>query len=487
MTKKLVRVPSEIPGLDTVLCGGLVRGASYIVQGSPGAGKTILANQLAFAHARRGQKVLYVTLLAESHDWLFESLGTLDFYDASKVGADLFYISLFQTLRDEGLPALVATLRRELLRHQCSMLVLDGLLIAKDRAQSSLDVKTFVAELQGHAAFTGCTVLFLTSADVDESGPEHTMVDGVLQLNEEVVGSRTVRRLRVSKSRGSAALTGLHFYQISSRGIVVYPRLEAVYARPRLPLATCEVRTASGVPGLDELIGGGLPMSSVTLLMGPAGGGKTTFGLNFLSQSRPEEPGLHYGFYETPDRLLAKAQALGLPMAPLIDSGAVQVEWQPLTENLLDRLGHELLDKVSAGGIRRLFLDGLGGLVRAAVQPGRLIEFLAALTNELRSRGVTTIVTLELRELFGPTASDPLPELTSLMDNMMLLRQTELDGEFRRVLGVIKVRDSGFDPSIHEAIIGQGGLSVHRRVGAAQGLMTGMANRHTSGAGPTSA
>ncbi|TWG81850.1 circadian clock protein KaiC [Cupriavidus gilardii J11] len=485
MTKKLVRVQSEIPGLDTVLCGGLVQGASYIVQGSPGSGKTILANQLAFSHARRGQKVLYVTLLAESHDWLFQSLSTLDFYDASRVGVDLFYISLFQTLRDEGLSALVAMLRRELLRHRCSMLVLDGLLIAKDRAQTTLDVKTFVAELQGHAAFTGCTVLFLTSASVEDAGPEHTMVDGVLQLREELSGNRSVRQLRVSKSRGSGAHGGYHQYDISARGITVYPRLEKVYARPTVPLAMPQARAPSGVAGFDELIGGGLPQASVTLLLGPSGSGKTTFGLNFLRLASEAEPALHFGFYESPDRLLAKAKALDIDIEGLVAAGHLQLMWQPLTENLVDQLGHALLDAVSARGVKRLFIDGFGGFQRAALEPGRLVEFLTALSNELRARGVTTVVTAELRQLMGPSVTDPLPEMSSLMDNMVMLRQTEMESEIQRLLAVVKIRDSGFDPSIHVTTIGPGGLSIHKRASRAEGLLTGTA-RHVAGTGPSS-
>ena len=121
MVSKLERVASNVPGLDQVLCGGLVAGSSYILQGQPGAGKTILANQIAFGRAARGEHVLYVTLLAEAQDRLFQALSTLDFFDRTKIGSDLMYMSLFSTLRDEGLAALVAALRREMSRHGCTM------------------------------------------------------------------------------------------------------------------------------------------------------------------------------------------------------------------------------------------------------------------------------------------------------------------------------------------------------------------------------
>ena len=464
MTKELVRVQSGVPGLDAILCGGLVQGAAYIVQGSPGAGKTILANQIAFNQVSAGGRVLYVTLLAESHDRLFQALSTFDFYDSGAVGRDVFYISLFKVLQEEGLPALVTALRSELARHHCTTLVLDGLLIAKDKAESALDVKTFVAELQSHAAFNSCTVLFLTSARIDDVSPEHTMVDGVIQLKEELVGIRTVRQLRVSKSRGSAALGGLHQYRISGCGIDVYPRLEAMLDAPVREEALEQERIATGVAGLESLIGGGLPPAAVTLLMGPAGSGKTTFGLNFLSLATPERPGLYFGFYESPQRLRVKARALGMDIDALERSGALIMLWNPMTENLVDQLGHQLLDAVRQRGVHRLFIDGITGFQRAAVYPSRLIEFYSALTNTLRTLGVSTIATLEMRDLNGFAGTDPLPEYSSLMDNLVLLRQAGLRGELRRFIGVVKMRDSAFDTAFHDIVIGQGGLHVANRL-----------------------
>jgi len=464
MTQQLVRVQSGVPGLDTILCGGLVQGAAYIVQGSPGAGKTILANQIAFYQASRGGRILYVTLLAESHERLFQALATFDFYEADAVGRDVFYISLFKVLQDQGLSALVTALRNELARNRCTTLVLDGLLIAKDKAESALDVKTFVAELQSHAAFTGCTVLFLTSARTDDVSPEHTMVDGVIQLKEELAGIRTVRQMRISKSRGSAALGGLHQYRISNCGMDVYPRLEALLGTPSAEEWLEQARVDTGVQGLGQLLGGGLPPASVTMLMGPAGSGKTTFGLNFLSLATPDAPALYFGFYESPQRLRAKGRALGIDVEGLERSGALVILWNPMTENLLDLLGHQLLAAVREHRIQRLFIDGMTGFHRSAVYSARLIEFYTALANELRALGVSTVATLEVRDLNGLSGTDPLPEYSSLMDNLVLLRQAGVSGELRRFIGVVKMRDSAFDAAFHDVVIGPGGLRVANRL-----------------------
>ncbi|QGZ66114.1 ATPase domain-containing protein [Paraburkholderia acidisoli] len=461
MDKTLARLSSDVPGLDEITGGGLIAGSSYIIQGRPGAGKTILANQIAFAQARQGRKVLYVTLLAESHDRLFQSLSTLDFFEDSRVSKDLTYLSLFRTLREEGLSALVAMLRSELMRQQASILVLDGLLNARESGQSNLDVKTFVAELQGHAAFTGCTVLFLTSAHTDESSPEHTMVDGVLQLDESLFESRTARHIRVAKSRGSRAMGGLHAYEITDRGIEIYPRLEAAFAVPTQSDRASAERIDTGIEGLDERVGGGLPGSSVSVIVGPAGSGKTTFGLGFLRAATPERPAVHFGFYETEQRLTRKAKALGIDLPALIDSGALTLLWRPLTENLLDKLAYDLLNAVRVSKAERLFIDGLAGFERATVIPHRMVEFFAALTNELRGAGVTTVCTWEVKELSGPWITNPSPEILSQIDNILALEHVRTKGVLRRCVTVLKVRDSDYDTSVAEIkIAANGGLRV---------------------------
>jgi len=272
------------------LISGFVEGASYIIQGRPGAGKTIFCNQVSFAHVARGGKVLYVTLLAETHQRLFQSLATLAFFDKSRLGNGVSYVSVFRTLIDEGLSAVVDLLRKETARQQATLLVFDGLLNARDRADTELDVKTFVAAVQNQAAFVGCTVLFLTSARLVNDSPEHTMVDGVIDLSSEVIGIRPIRSLQVWKSRGSAALGGIHRFDITGDGIVVYPRVEAAYATPTREDAPEPAPVASGVDGLDALIGGGLPSRSVTLLLGPSGAGKTSLGLSFLSTASKQFP-----------------------------------------------------------------------------------------------------------------------------------------------------------------------------------------------------
>jgi circadian clock protein KaiC len=451
--EKLNRLQSGIEGLDALLKGGLVSGASYIIQGRPGSGKTILANQLGFHHARNGGRVLVATLLAESHDRLFQFLSTLSFFDASRVGAEIQFVSAFDTLENEGLDEVVKLLRREISRQRATVMVVDGLLNARSKADSPIDTKKFISELQGHAAFAGCTVLFLTSSRLDDGSPEHTMVDGVIEMGEELFGTRSVRRIQLRKTRGSGALTGLHECEINDDGLVVYPRLESLYGRPSAPDSADLTRIASGIGSLDGILGGGLHSSSVTLVMGPSGIGKTTLGLKFLSESTADAPGLHFGFYESPQRLRLKGQSLGIDIQEMEDSGALTIAWQPTTEGLLDGLGARLLRLVEEKGIKRLFIDSLSGMTRVSNNPARITDFYSALMNELRARGVTVFATWEMHDLFGSEVTSPASELSSIADNLMLMRFFEIQSELRRTLSILKVRDSFYDPSLLEVVI----------------------------------
>lgn len=473
MVQALQRLLTGIEGLDALLKGGLVAGGSYIVQGPPGAGKTILANQLACGHVRNGGRVLVATLLSESHERLFQYLATLRFFDSALIGDQIQFVSAFDTLEKEGLDAVVKLLRQEIGRQQASLLIVDGVLNARVRAETTLDTKKFVSELQGHAAFAGCTVLLLTSARLDEGSPEHTMVDGVIELGEQLLGSRAVRHVQLRKTRGSGALSGRHECMIDEAGIHVYPRLEALYSHPsQLGSATLN-QVTTGVTALDEMLGGGLASGSVSLLMGPSGVGKTSLGLAFLGAATAEAPALHFGFYETPARLRLKAACLGYDFAALERQGALQLSWQPTTEGLLDQVGARLLELVEQQGSKRVLIDSLGAFSRLATDPARLNAFFRALTGELRARDISVMLTWEMRDLFGSEITAPAPDLSSIVDNLLLLRFVELDSQLRRMLSVLKVRDSHHDPALHELRIGSQGIHLHKTFEGSSGVLSG--------------
>jgi circadian clock protein KaiC len=226
---KLERFASNIPGLDIVLGGGFFRSGVYIVQGLPGSGKTIFANQICFGHADAGGQALYVTLLAESHARMMQHLRRLSFFDEALIPERVSYISTFNELETNGLKGLMAILRRELRARKASLLVLDGLLAASESAETSRELKKFIHEVQTNAKFHGCTVFLLTSGAANGINAERTMVDGIIELEDRLIDLRSQRSLQTTKFRGSASLRGKHFFEIGDDGLSIYPRLEALY------------------------------------------------------------------------------------------------------------------------------------------------------------------------------------------------------------------------------------------------------------------
>ncbi|TDH59093.1 recombinase RecA [Dankookia rubra] len=475
------RVPSGVPGLDLILRGGFPMGGIHILQGPPGTGKTILANQICYHHAVSGGRALYVTLLSETHARMLLHLGTMRFFDASRLSEQVSYISGFGVLEGEGLAGLVTLVRREIVAQQATIMILDGLVAAEDRAVSATEFKMFIQELQTQAGLHGCTVFLLATAKGQAMSPEHTMVDGVVELTDVRHESRTERGVFVNKLRGSDYLPGRHAFRITPKGLVVYPRIEAAFRVTTRPDEVRAGRLSTGVVGLDTMLGGGgLPEATVTGMLGPSGVGKTTMGLQFMAQSNATEPGLLFGFYETPPRLLHKAARLGLNLGEKVDRGEVEILWQPQSENVQDALAHRLLDAIACRGVKRLFLDGLGGFIEASIEPGRISRFFAVFANELRARGVTTLYTMETRDLFGPGLEMPVTGMSSLLENLIALRYVEYRSRSRRLLSVLKVRDSDFDANLREFVITDQGIVLEGNFEGAEEVLSGFARDRTS-------
>jgi circadian clock protein KaiC len=467
------RFTTGVPGLDTVLCGGLLRGGVYMVQGKPGAGKTVLTNQICFHHAGREGRVLYTTLLAESHERLIFNLSSLTFFDASRVPNEVCYLSGFSTLEEGGLKALADLVRKEARDRQATLLVIDGLVTAAESAENERELKRFIHMLQVHAGLVDCTVLLLASGDTGQVRPEHTMVDGVIELADVRYGRRSERELEVLKLRGSTYLRGSHSFHIGASGVRVYPRIEALYGNPSPEDGCGERRLSTNIPRLDAILEGGLLSGSTTLVTGPSGAGKTTLGLQFLSAATEEEPALVFGFYETPNRLLTKARTLGLQVADLMERGVVTTMWHPPTERSLDALGNVLLDTVRARGVKRLFIDGLDGFNKVATYPERVTHFFCALANELRVRGTTTLCSAELKQVLSPSLELPIAGVSSMAENAIMLRFAEVHSELFRLLSVLKMRDSGYHPATREFRIGNGGVDISESYRSVEEVLEG--------------
>ncbi len=471
------RVSTGVPGLDTLLGGGLIGGGVYLVMGRPGTGKTTLGNQACFTHVSTGRRAVYVTLLAETHARMLRNLTSMAFFKPEAIGAQIAYVGAYLVLRERRLSGLLALLRRVMADEKPSLLVLDGLTTAAALGEPESALKEFVAELQVLSDMSRCTTIVLANMNaVNAAGAEHSMVDGMVELTLDRNAQRAVREIEILKFRGGDHFLGRHDLEITRDGIVVRPRTEQLLAkRTEVGQATHYRRVSSGVQQLDEMLHGGLLASSTTLLLGFSGSGKTLLATHFLDAGcKKDEPGLYFGFYETPERLLETAEQLGIPLRAHCESKALELVWQPGVRFGLDQLAERLLTDVRDRKVKRVVIDGIDGFRQSAAYPERTIRFITAVANELRSLDVTVMITEETQKLFGPEVEVRIPGLSALVDNIILLEYLDVGSELKRLLSVVKTRGSGHDANVRELNITSKGIEIAADATTATEILMGV-------------
>jgi circadian clock protein KaiC len=480
----LRRLATGISGLDRVLGGGLVEAGVYLIEGASGTGKTILSSQIAFDLAGRGCKVVFVTLIAEAHGKLLQHLATLDFFDERLVPSRVMFLSGYQALLDHGLHGLLEFVATTVHHEQPSLLVIDGFSTVNDFAPEAGSLGRFVHNLNALVAAARCTTLLLAQdRGHSNASPEHALVDGFLELSVFRRDVRRARELEVHKMRGSAPVAGTHVFTITGKGVQLFPRLESMVTRERpVPDEPCE-RLAFGLAELDRMIGGGLWLGSTTSVLGAPGAGKTLFGMQFLAAGIARgEPCLYFGFFESPDRLLAKAAAVGNDLHAACDAGLLRVVWQPPVELFLDELAARLLAEVRSRKVTRLFIDGMEGFTESILHRERISTFLTALTVELRGLDVTTLVSEEL-PLFSESINHTRSTLSAVAENILLLRYVEITSEVQRLFSIMKLRESSFDSSIRPFAISSRGIEMLEKLEGVERTLTGYAERAQARAG----
>jgi circadian clock protein KaiC len=232
---------------------------------------------------------------------------------------------------------------------------------------------------------------------------------------------------------------------------------------------------STGVAGLDQMSGGGLARTTSTAVVGPMGIGKTIAGMHFLSGCSAEEPGLFFGLHELPEALHAQARDLGLPLAEFIDQDVVEVIWQPTTEGVLDEVCARLLDAVRRRGVRRLFIDGIDGFTQIAADNDRVSHVVTALSNELRSLGVTSLWTaqVDVGNSLGatPLSGIALQGLSSVLENVILMRHVEVRSQLYRTVTVLKARVSRIERTLRCFNITERGIVIDDTPGRAEAVL----------------
>jgi circadian clock protein KaiC len=464
---RIERMSTGVRGLDVILGGGLPRRDLSLLVGAPGAGKTVLANQICFQRAREGGSVAYVTLLSETHTSMLGKLRTLDYFDARLIPEKLVYLSGYHPLQEEGLSGFLTLIRSIGRDRKPEFLVIDGFGILRQFARSTLEVARFVYDLQAFVGMIDCTAL-LVSVPTHEPRVEEPVVDCILELTHRLVGLRAVRWLSVRKTRGCGYITGRHSFEISKAGATVHPRVEAILGAKH-PAAAPLARTSTGVAGLDDMLKGGLVMGSSSLLLGAPGTGKTLMSLQFLvSGARRGERGVMLGFNEMPGRLRGEQSRLTAALDELCERGLIEIIWHAPVEHAIDAIASELLEAIGRTGASRVVIDGVAGIRDGARPVERTGRYLAALTNELRARRVTSLLTHETRIFAGPDIDLRGASPSSIVENIVFVQQLRCGVELRRIVSVLKTRGCPHDLDARAFSIGEDGAVVEASAAGAR-------------------
>lgn len=390
--------PTGVPNLDGVLGGGLARGSLVMVVGPPGSGKTTLAAQLAFAAARAGRRVLFLTVLAEPPTKLIAHLRTFAFCDPDLIGDAVQVFSLEQFMANGTIPGAERVVELTRAQHT-DLVVIDGFRGLQDAATSPGGARVFLHTLGTALSVAGATTIVTTEASPRDAAlfPEVTTADVLLGLHFRLDGVREARGLEAMKVRGATRMPGLHGLALTADGATIYPRLEA---RVRADmghaedLPDLEGRAAFDLPELDTLLNGGLTRETSTLVLGSLGTGKTLLALHFaLAGIAAGEPVVYLGFRETRGQLLRRADAFDLGermRAALEPGGGLTLRHLDPVELDPDIVADDLLAILDAGQARRLVVDSVTELERAvagSADPRRVDDYLAALLTALRARG----------------------------------------------------------------------------------------------------
>jgi len=471
------RVRTRVKGLDRLLDGGLLSGDAYLVSGGPGTGKTTLGNQLAFQHAAAGEPVVIFMLQTEPHEWMLAHLGGFQFVRPELINKRIHYISLLRQIETEGLPGVLQAIQGAVREHNAGLIVLDGAGLLETSGETANGYGRFVRDLQARAAMLNCTCVLLSAREAQPLLAPH--VDGVIELDFQPWDARDVRLIRVAKQRGANHLSGQHQFKIGPDGIVVYPRLESVAGQSSTRWLDSGARAGTGIDGLDRMLGGGLIRGSTTAIFGTPGIGKTLLNLHFLGAGAlNDEVGLHVTFHESAEVLRTTSDRLGLPYGDYHGSGRIHVQWEPALERSPDGWAWSVVEAIDELRPARVSIDAFTDVARMFGTPQRLTSFGIAFSNELRSRGVTTLVDLELDSMVSPTVESPVPRISPMIDSGILMRSVEIDSSIRRMVSITKHRQSWFDSTIREFTIDRGGIHIGDRFDASK-LLTGSAEPDT--------
>ena len=481
------RISTGVVGLDQLLKGGLTPDRLYLVEGKPGSGKTTLALQFLLEGRTRGDACLYVTLsetaaelhaVADSHGWSLGGIELFQLEPAEGLKPDDQY-TLYHPAEvelGETVKAVLAVIER--LRP--ARVVFDSLSEMRLLARDPLRYRRQILALKEFFAGRACTVLVLDDHSSDDADMQlRSIAHGVILLEHLPFGyGRAGRRLRIVKIRGVEAVDGLHDFVIRRGGLIVFPDMNPPADGTSAPSGPI----LSGLDELDQLLGEGLSWGTTTLLLGPAGAGKSTLAAQFISATTAITPTAMFLFDEGRATFTARCDALGMACSAHVESGRLTMRQIEPGEISAGEFAHDVRDAVERRGVRVVLLDTLNGYMNAFDGNDPRTRQLHELLSYLNGRGVATFITVAQYGVLGSAMQTPI-DISYVADCVMLLRFFEAHGAVRRALSVVKKRTGRHESTIRELQIGPDRLRVGNALTEFEGVLTGVP-RYVGAAGP---
>jgi circadian clock protein KaiC len=472
--KEPERCKTHIAKLDEILGPGIPYGSSLLLGGVAGTGKTVLSLEFLYRGAMAGEKGIMFSF-EETAERLLAAARGLGWDLDREVKRGMVEI-IFIPQPDIIVETHIFMIRERVKAMKAKRVVLDSVSVflhkVKDpqiSREKMFHLCTIVQNEQAVGFFA--TDIPYGSPAISRFGVEETVVDGVVLLSSLTEGSERQRYIEVYKLRNTAHLKGRHNMTIGPGGVSVFPRY-GEETRPEAPPPPIHFgkRLASGIPGLDPLLGGGLLEQSITLVSGSAGIGKSTLGVQFILEgATTRQSGLFVSLEEGPDQLIAGAEALGLPLRAAVAKGTVDVLYLSREHILAGQYLSALDDKIHALKARRLVLDAATHMISELMAPDELRHLLYKLVARFKSLGVTSLLTLEAPSLHS-TDSVTGRGLSPIADNLIMLRYAKEESRIEPTLTVVKTRGSAHDYGNYSITIGEGGMRVGPRMGEPKSL-----------------
>jgi circadian clock protein KaiC len=481
VTEVMTRCSTGVPGLDEVLLGGFVPERAYLVRGGPGTGKTTMGLHFLRAGIEAGERGLLITLESTESQLRADAAGqgldltgivildlspTRDFF-AENQSYDIF--SPADVERDPTTRLIVETLQA----HAPARVFVDAITTLRYLAPDAFQFRKQARSFLRYLVEQGATVVM--SSEPTVTAPDDDlcfMSDGIIDLGVSPEHGTLRRSLTITKLRGSDFADGAHSMRLTDAGMTVFPRLVPAVHERDFELS----RISSGLPELDEMLGGGIERGTISIFSGPSGAGKTTLGMQFMKEAAARgERSVVYAFEEQRQTLLLRCEAIGIPVQSMLDAqmlSVVQVE--PLRFSPAE-FAMVVRREVEQRNARVVMIDGIAGY-RLTLAGDNLVAHLHALGRYLKNMGVTVIFINETEAITGPFRATDIG-VSYLCDNLLFLRYLEIDGELRKVIGVLKKRLGDFGRTLRELSITDQGVRVGLPLTDLRGVLTGLPER----------